>query len=82
MITKLTVHLVMVAVWGAYAILVGSMAIVFGYGNNLVWDSIIVAVTANSVHLVTLSLSKTGVEITSNPSTFNQEKLTSQNLRP
>ena len=79
MVSKAVVHLVMVAIWGGYAILVGSMAVVFGYGNSLVWDSIIVAVTANSVHMVTFSLSKSGIEVSS---TMDQAKLTQQNLKP
>ena len=46
------------AIWGAYGVIVGIVAIVSGYDNDLVWISIIVAIVGNSAHLVAFAYSK------------------------
>lgn len=65
MISKQAVHLAVALVWGIYGIIIGSLAILTGFTGAYIWYSIIVAITGNSVHLVTFSLSKTGMSVSS-----------------
>jgi hypothetical protein len=62
---KGTVHLVATTIWGLFGIVIGSIALVHGQFNTWVGISLVAAITGNSAHLVTFSLSKTGLDISS-----------------
>jgi hypothetical protein len=59
------VHLVATVIWGLFGIVIGSIALIYGQFNTWVGLALISAITGNSAHLVTFSLSKTGVDISS-----------------
>jgi len=56
-------HLVIGLIWGVYSIVVGSLIILHGYVNIWSWVSIIVAVSGNSVHLISMDFGKSGLQI-------------------
>lgn len=62
-LSKQAVHLTVAVIWGVYGIIIGSLAILTGFSGAYIWDSIIVAIVGNSAHLVTFSLSKTGLSV-------------------
>lgn len=84
-ISKEAVLLVLAVIWGIYSVVVGIVAIISGYNNDLVWVSIIVAISGTTGAHAAISFSSKGLYFkTSNPtmpSTMDQEKLTSQNLQ-
>ena len=51
-------HLIASLGWIIYAVIVGVMAVVYGYQSDLLWVSIIMAIVGNSAHLVTLAYSQ------------------------
>lgn len=57
------VLLIVALIWGAYAITVGSMAIVYGYVSDLVWISIIAAISGTTGAHVALSVSQKGLSL-------------------
>ncbi len=64
-----TVHLIMALLWGIYGIIIGSLVIVFHYNNLWSWLSIVVAIAGNSIHMVTMDFSKTGIEVATKEAT-------------
>lgn len=60
-----TVHLVATVLWGIYGIAVGSVGVITHGFNAYVMVSVVVAVAGNSAHLITMALSKTGLQVTS-----------------
>ena len=63
MISKETVLLVVSLVWGFYSIVVGVIAIYYGYNNDLVWISIISAISGTTGAHVGLSMSTKGISL-------------------
>ena len=62
---KETVHLVASVLWGIYGITVGSIGVIHNNFNTDVMVSIVVAISGNSAHLISMSLSKTGLAVNS-----------------
>lgn len=69
-----TTHLIMALLWGIYGIIIGSLVVVFHYNNLWSWLSIVVAISGNSVHLVTMDFSKSGIEVKSQAVNNNPPK--------
>lgn len=63
--SKGTIHLVATLIWGLFGIVIGSIALVYGQFGTWVGISLVAAITGNSAHLVSFSLSKTGLDISS-----------------
>jgi len=57
---KETVHLISALLWGIYGITVGIIGVVHNDFNTDVMVSIVVAITGNSAHLISMSFSKSG----------------------
>ena len=64
-ITRATVSMITSLGWILYAITVGVMAVAYDYSVTYLWISIVVAIVGNSAHMVALSLSKSGFDVTS-----------------
>lgn len=64
-----TVHLIMALLWGLYGVITGSLIIIYHYDNIFSWLSIIVAIAGNSIHMVTMDFSKTGIEVATKEAT-------------
>jgi hypothetical protein len=62
---KETVHLVATVIWGIFGIAVGTLAIINHNFNTYVMVSEIAAISGNSSALVALSISKSGLSISS-----------------
>lgn len=62
---KSTTHLIMAIFWGVYGIIIGSLVVIYGYSNVWAWLSIIVAISGNSVHLISMDFNKEGLQIKS-----------------
>ena len=60
---KETVLLIVALIWGVYSIAVGIMAIAGGYSNDLVWVSIIAAISGTTGAHVALSISQKGLSL-------------------
>ena len=59
------VHLVATVFWGTFGTTIGTVALVDHSFSPYVMVSLVTAIIANSVHLVSLSLSKTNLAETS-----------------
>ncbi|MEM0135731.1 MAG: hypothetical protein QXU18_11005, partial [Thermoplasmatales archaeon] len=68
---KESVHLVATLLWGTYGITVGSIGVLTHGFNPYVMASVVTAIGGNSAHLISMSLSKTG--LTETASTTNQK---------
>ena len=60
---KETVLLIVALIWGVYSIAVGIMAVTGNYSNDLVWISIIAAITGTTGAHVALSISQKGLSL-------------------
>ena len=63
MVSKETVLLVLAFIWGAYAMVIGLAAIIHGYNNDLVWVTIIAAISGTTGAHIGLSMSKAGLSL-------------------
>lgn len=71
---KESVLLIVALIWGIYSIVVGILAILHGYSNNLVWISIIGAISGTTGAHIAISMSQKGLKIsTSGPSQTSSE---------
>lgn len=59
------IHFFAVLIWGVFGIAIGSIGIIYHYSNDLLWISVIAAISGNSAHLVAFAMSKRGVQISS-----------------
>lgn len=65
---KETVLMLISLIWGVYAIAVGIITVVSSYGNDLVWISIITAISGTTGAHAALSMSSKGISLeTSGP---------------
>ena len=72
---KETVLIVVALIWGVYSIAVGIMAVTGNYSNDLVWISIIAAISGTTGAHVALSISQKGLSLqTSGKTPDTQEK--------
>lgn len=62
---KETVHLVATLLWGIYGLTVGSLGIIYHSYNSYVMVTVVSAIAGNSAHLISMSLSKAGLEVSS-----------------
>lgn len=60
---KETVLLIVALIWGVYSIAVGIMAVTGNYSNDLVWISIIAAISGTTGAHVALSISQKGLSL-------------------
>ena len=60
---KETVLIVVALIWGVYSIAVGIMAVTGNYSNDLVWISIIAAISGTTGAHVALSISQKGLSL-------------------
>ena len=62
---KETVHLISTLLWGIYGLSVGTIGVIYGQFNGYLTVTIVTAIVGNSAHLISMSLSKTGLSETS-----------------
>jgi hypothetical protein len=62
-VNKETVHLISSLLWGIYGITVGTLGIIHNDFSAYVMVSVVVAIAGNSAHLMSMSLSKTGLTV-------------------
>ena len=62
---KEVVLLLLGLIWGVYAIIVGTLAVLSPYNNDLLWISIIVAISGTTGAHVALSMSAKGISLQS-----------------
>ena len=62
---KEIVLLLLGLIWGVYAIIVGTLAVLSQYNNDLLWISIIVAISGTTGAHVALSMSAKGISLQS-----------------
>ena len=55
------VHIVATVFWGVFGIAIGTLALVYNNFSGYVMVSLVTAIIGNSVHLVSLSASKTAL---------------------
>lgn len=67
---KETVLVIISFIWGVYAIAVGMVAVIGGYSNDLIWVSIITAISGTTGAHAALSISSKGISL----ETSGQEK--------
>lgn len=60
---KESVLLVIALIWGIYSVVVGLVTIIYGYNNDLVWISIISAISGTTGAHVGLSMSAKGISL-------------------
>ena len=60
---KESVLLVIALIWGIYSVVVGLVTIIYGYNNDLVWISIISAISGTTGAHVGLSMSTKGISL-------------------
>jgi hypothetical protein len=60
-----TVHLVATIFWGLFGLTVGIIATFRNDFNVYVMVALVSAVAGNSVHLISMSMSKTGISVSS-----------------
>lgn len=66
--TKETALLLIAFIWGVYSIAVGILAVFRSYDNDLLWISIITAISGTTGAHAAISLSQKGVQVkTSGP---------------
>lgn len=65
MINKEVVHLIGVIVWGIFGLTVGTLSVIHNNFSAYVMVSMVAAIVGNSAHLIALSLSKTGLQVSS-----------------
>jgi hypothetical protein len=73
MISKEIVLLVVSLVWGLYSVVIGVIAIAYGYSNDLVWISIISAISGTTGAHVGLSMSSKGISLQTSGSVQNTQ---------
>ena len=62
-LSKETVLLVLGLIWGSYSIAVGITAIIHGYSNDLLWISIIAAISGTTGAHAAISMSGKGLSM-------------------
>ena len=66
--SKETALLLMCVIWGIYSIVVGILAVLRSYNNDLVWISFITAISGTTGAHAAISISQKGVQVkTSGP---------------
>jgi hypothetical protein len=65
MVNKETVHLIATIFWGLFGLAVGIISTFRNDFNVYVMVSLISAIAGNSVHLISMSFSKTGISVSS-----------------
>ena len=66
--SKETALLLIAFIWGVYSIVVGILAVLRSYNNDLLWISIITAISGTTGAHAAISLSQKGVQVkTSGP---------------
>lgn len=70
---KETVLLVIALIWGFYSIVVGLVAVVYGYNNDLVWVSVISAISGTTGAHVGLSMSGRGISLQTSGNVQNNQ---------
>jgi hypothetical protein len=68
---KEVVHLIATLLWGLYGLTVGTVGIVYHSFNLYLMVSLVAAIAGNSAHLISLSLSKSGLEVSSSQGKVN-----------
>lgn len=66
---KETVHLISALLWGIYGITIGSLGLVDHGFNVYVMVTLVSAIAGNSIHLVSMSMSKSGIDISGDTTT-------------
>jgi len=65
---KETVLMLISLIWGVYSIAVGIITVISGYNNDLVWISVITAISGTTGAHAALSMSSKGISLeTSGP---------------
>jgi len=65
---KETVLMLIALIWGVYSIAVGIITVISGYNNDLVWISVITAISGTTGAHAALSMSSKGISLeTSGP---------------
>ncbi len=62
---KEVVHLVATVLWGLYGIIAGAIGLIDHDFSSYVMVTIVTAIAGNSAHLVSMALSKSGLQVTS-----------------
>jgi len=65
MTSRESVHLISSVLWAIFGLTVGSLAIVFNEFNYPVMVAMLAAIAGNSAHLISMSISKTGISVSS-----------------
>jgi hypothetical protein len=60
---KETVLMFVALIWGVYSIAVGIITVISGYNNDLVWISVITAISGTTGAHAALSMSSKGVSL-------------------
>jgi hypothetical protein len=60
---KETVHMVSAMLWGVFGLVIGSLSVVYNNFNAFVMVTLVSAIAGNSVHLVSMSMSKSGISV-------------------
>ena len=58
---KESVHLIATLLWGIYGLSVGTIGVIYGQFNAYLMVTIVTAIAGNSAHLISMSVSKTGL---------------------
>ena len=61
---KESVHLISAVLWGVYGLTTGSIGVIYHEFNPYLMVTIVTAIVGNSAHLISMSLSKTGLQET------------------
>jgi hypothetical protein len=71
---KETALLVISLIWGAYSVVIGTLTVIHGYSNDLVWISIITAVSGTTGAHAAISMSSKGISIQTSGAVQNPPK--------
>ena len=72
---KETVLMLISLIWGVYAIAVGIITVISGYSNDLVWISIITAISGTTGAHAALSMSSKGVSLDTSGQQVQEKKV-------
>lgn len=65
---KETALLVISLIWGVYSVVIGTLTVIHGYSNDLVWISVITAISGTTGAHAAISMSSKGFSVqTSGP---------------
>ena len=74
---KETALLLIAFIWGVYSIVIGLFTVLYGYNNDLVWISIITAISGTTGAHAAISLSNKGLSVKTSgpPQELQKEKV-------